>query len=457
MGWREFFAGKRVTVMGLGLLGRGVGDTVFLAEHCAEVVVTDLKSAEELALSLARLQGFRNIRFVLGEHRYEDFVDRDFILKAAGVPLGSPYIAHAQAHGVPVEMSTALFAAFAPLPIIGVTGTRGKSTTAHLIAHTLTQAGARVLLGGNVVGVSTLALLPEAERYDVAVLELDSWQLQGFGARRLSPRIAVFTSFMEDHLNYYPSLAAYFADKAHIFAHQPKDEGVLVATPSVLHTIGRFGFARQVPKRVVLAQPTPEVPPTPHLLGEHNRWNAAAAYGVLRAWGLSEEAIAKGFASFPGVPGRLEPVARWRGITFYNDTTATTPQAAIAALRALLPRHPHLVAILGGADKGLPQERYEELAAFMQEHSVSIVLLPGSGTLRLAAALATVGVKDTPIAEHMAEAVSLALQRARDGAAIVLTPAFASFGLFRNEFDRGAQFVQAVRAATRYDRKEARQ
>jgi UDP-N-acetylmuramoylalanine--D-glutamate ligase len=299
--------------------------------------------------------------------------------------------------------------------------------------------------------------LPNADRYDVAVLELDSWQLQGFGERHLSPHIAVFTSFMEDHLNYYPSLTAYFADKAHIFAHQPRERGVLVTTPSVLHAIGQFGFAQQVPKRVVLAQPTHEVPPTPHLLGEHNRWNAAAAYSALRVWGLSEEAITKGFASFSGVPGRLERVGSWQGVTFYNDTTATTPQAALAALRALFSRHSHLVAILGGADKRLPQERYDALAAFIKERSVAVVLLPGSGTPRLATALSAAGVEDMPVAEHMTQAVSLALQRARDGGAVVLTPAFASFGLFQNEFDRGRQFVQAIEKETCFNRDESKQ
>ncbi|RME30471.1 UDP-N-acetylmuramoyl-L-alanine--D-glutamate ligase [Candidatus Parcubacteria bacterium] len=445
MSWQAFFTGKRVTVMGLGLLGRAVGDAEFLALHCAEVTITDLKDKEALATSVARLTRYPNIRFVLGRHELSDFEGRDFILKAAGVPLESPHIAHARQHGIPVEMSTALFAAFAGIPIIGVTGTRGKSTTTHLIHHTLLQAGVRALLGGNVAGVSTLAHLPRAGEYEVAALELDSWQLQGFGERRLSPQLAVFTSFMEDHQNYYPSMERYFADKAHIFAHQNKDEGVLVASPQVIAAIGAYGYARQVPKRVVIAQPTEEVPPTPQLLGAYNRWNAAVAYHALRVWGLSYEDIQHGFASFRGVPGRLSLVREWEGVAFYNDTTATTPQAARAGIQALVERHKRVVAIMGGSDKRISEEEYAALADLIAREEVQVVLLEGSGTPRLARLLEERGAAAEGPYGSMDEAVSRARELARAGDAVVLSPAFASFGLFQNEFDRGEQFEREVR------------
>src|SRR3989344_8267606 len=205
--FEQYFKGKKITVMGLGLLGRGVGDVAFLAECGAELIVTDLKTKEQLKESLEKLAKFKGIKYVLGEHRLEDFRNRDFILKAAGVPLDSVYIEEAKKNNIPVEMSAALFAKFSGLPIIGVTGTRGKSTVTHLIAHILESAGKRVILGGNVRGVSNLQLLkeinPPAGRADVAVLELDSWQLQGFGEAKISPHISAFTNFMQDHLNYY--------------------------------------------------------------------------------------------------------------------------------------------------------------------------------------------------------------------------------------------------------------
>jgi len=129
----QYFRGKRVTVMGLGLLGRGVGDTKYLAEMGAELIVTDLKSREELSESVNKLKGFSNIQFVLGEHRLEDFRERDFILKAAGVPLASPYIAEAKKQNIPVRMSADLFMELSDVKIIGITGTRGKSTVAHMV------------------------------------------------------------------------------------------------------------------------------------------------------------------------------------------------------------------------------------------------------------------------------------------------------------------------------------
>src|SRR3989344_594840 len=150
--WQDFFKGKKVTLMGLGLLGRGVGDAEFLARYGAGLIVTDLKSAEELKSSLERLKGFSNITYHLGGHQLEDFHDRDFILKAAGVPLDSPFIAEARKAGVSIEMDASLFAKLAPagVTLIGVTGTRGKSTTAALIYEILKAAGKRAFLGGNI-------------------------------------------------------------------------------------------------------------------------------------------------------------------------------------------------------------------------------------------------------------------------------------------------------------------
>jgi UDP-N-acetylmuramoylalanine--D-glutamate ligase len=223
MDYAALFKGKKITVMGLGLLGRAVGDAEFLAQSGAEVLVSDKKNETELAESVERLKKYPNVSFRFGGHDEKDFTESDMVLKAAGVPLDSPYIAAAKKVGVPVMMSTALFAKYAAeagATIVGVTGTRGKSTVTHMIAHTLKHSGKSVLLGGNIRGVSTLALLPQVKPADIVVLELDSWQLQGFGDLEMSPHIAIFTNIMPDHQNYYSDMEMYFADKANIFKFQ---------------------------------------------------------------------------------------------------------------------------------------------------------------------------------------------------------------------------------------------
>lgn len=251
--YKQFFKGKKITVMGLGLLGRGVGYTKFLAECLsaqtggADLIVTDLKTKEQLASSLKQLEKFRGIKFILGEHRLEDFKDRDMIIKAAGVPLDSIYINEAKKNDIPIEMDVSLFAKLAPsVKIVGVTGTRGKSMTTTLIYEILKAnekfLKRKVFLGGNLRGVATLPLIKKVKEGDILVCELDSWQLQGFGDAKISPNISVFTSFMPDHMNYYKnSMEEYFEDKANIFKYQKSDD-ILIIRPGMKRYISKKRF-----------------------------------------------------------------------------------------------------------------------------------------------------------------------------------------------------------------------
>ena len=206
--YRKYFRNKKITVMGLGLLGRGIGVTKFLAECGADLLITDLKSKKELKSSLDKLEKFKNIKYVLGKHRLADFKNCDFIIKAANVPFDSLYIKEAGKNNIPVEMDASLFAKLSLATIIGITGTRGKSTVTNLIYKTLKEHSFKkrnVFLGGNIKGIATLPLLKKSKREDFVILELDSWQLQGFGDSRISPHISVFTNFLSDHMNYYKS------------------------------------------------------------------------------------------------------------------------------------------------------------------------------------------------------------------------------------------------------------
>lgn len=432
----EYFKEKKITVMGLGLLGRGVGDARYLAECGAELIVTDLKTREALAESVAQLESFPNITFVLGEHRLEDFRDRDLILKAAGVPLDSVYIAEAEVQGIPVRMSADLFAEISDIPVIGVTGTRGKSTVTHMVYAILKEAGKKVVLGGNVRDVSTLALLNDVTPEHVAVLELDSWQCQGWGEARMSPHIAVFTTLYPDHLNYYKDdPAAYLNDKANIFLYQNPGDTLVLGKQCAPTIIEKCGEAIES-KTIVVDESKLPASWTLRIPGEHNRYNAALALATARALSITDEVSRKALESFKGVPGRLELVLEAGGVKIYNDTNSTTPEATLVALQALDMGTKNIVLIMGGSDKSLDMNK---LLYEIPNHTKRVILLTGTGTNRVLEFLPGASVFD-----DFGNAVREAFAAAGPGDTILFSPAFASFGMFKNEYDRGDQFNALV-------------
>jgi len=429
---KKLFGGKKITIMGLGLLGRAVGDAEFFAAAGAELIVTDLKSEAELASSITRLKKFSNITYHLGGHRLEDFEDRDMIMRANNVPLDSAFIAHARGCGIPIEMDASLFAKLAGATLVGVTGTRGKSTTTHLIYEMAKATGLKPLLGGNERGIATLQLLEETNHNSLVIMELDSWQLQGFEESKISPHIAVWTNFMPDHMNYYKGdMDRYFRDKAAIARFQKKGD-FFMTTPEIKEKIeSKFGPLQatcitdtMLPDDWALSLP-----------GEHNRKNAGYAVAAARVLKISDDVIKKVLKTFSGLPGRLEFLGEKEGIAFYDDANSTTPEAAIAALRTLAPAGRQIVLIAGGSDKEL------DLTAFAQEierTAKKAILFKGKATEKLQALLS----KDFPveIAESMDEAFKAARAAAKPGDIILLSPGATSFGIFKNEYDRGDQF-----------------
>jgi UDP-N-acetylmuramoylalanine--D-glutamate ligase len=431
----EFVKGKRITVLGLGLLGRGVGDAEFLAQCGATVLVTDKKSEAELAPSVKRLNKYRNVSFKLGGHDTKDFTDCDMVLKAAGVRLDSPEIAAARAAHVPVMMSTALFAKYAAeagVHTVGVTGTRGKSTISHMVYHALKRVGKPAHLGGNIRGLSTLAMLKDVKKGDIAVLELDSWQLQGFGELQMSPHIAVFSNLMPDHQNYYYSAEEYFQDKANIFRFQKTGDTLIVG-----RKVESKIRAARLPVEPMVAGPLPadwmlRIP------GEHNRENASLASAALLALGLNTREIKDGLESFEAVEGRLQLIGEKSGVTIYNDNNATTPEATIAALRALYDGKKHVILIAGGSDKGL---ELSELAGEIERVCKKVILLSGTGTDKLKQLL-----PDAKVVGSLPKAAEAAFAASAAGDTILFSPAFASFGMFKNEYERNDEFLKLVRS-----------
>ncbi|MCB9812569.1 UDP-N-acetylmuramoyl-L-alanine--D-glutamate ligase [Candidatus Nomurabacteria bacterium] len=447
MHFESVFRGKKITVMRIGLLGRGVGDAAFLAEMGADVHVVDDAPAEVMQPSVDALKEYNNVRFTFGPYQEGYFTEADCVLVGAGAPLEMPVLEAARVAGVPLKQSAAWFAELSNVPIIGVTGTRGKSTVTHMIHHVLSEVtGEKILLGGNVRGVSNLQLLKEVQEDSLCVMELDSWQLQGFGWAKLSPQIAVFTNFMEDHLNYYQAggrskaeaMKLYFEDKANIFRYQ-EESGVLVTTPEVFEqakslkgiSLGQeviLADASSISEDSLLSMP-----------GEHNRLNAALAYEALRAMSVSDEEIFSGLASFPGVPGRLEYLGERDGVKIYNDNNATTPHATVRGLQAVgNADDQNVILIAGGAYKNIdPTSLLDEITKYCKK----VVLLPGTGTDLIKKQL------QADVVESMAEAVTAGLAAGEPGDVLLFSPGFASFGLFKNEYERNDAFVQCINQA----------
>ncbi|HEY4502981.1 MAG TPA: UDP-N-acetylmuramoyl-L-alanine--D-glutamate ligase [Candidatus Paceibacterota bacterium] len=444
--FRTFFKGKRVTVVGLGLLGKRLGDIVFLHECGAKVLVTDLKTAKELAPSIKKLKKYKGIKYVLGKHRLEDFKNCDFILKGQGVPLDSPYIAHARKFGIPVEMDESLFAKLAPgVKIIGVTGTRGKTTTTVLIYEILRKAGFQVHLGGNIRGTAALPLLKVVETHaregqsgDVVVFELSSWQLQGFAEAKISPSISVFTNFMPDHMNYYNNnLEKYFTDKSYIYKFQNKQD-LLVLGPDMK------GLVKGVKSKVRNAN-TKIIPKSwkVSLEGKHNLENIACALEVVRFLKVPENIIKKTVEHFKPPSGRMEKVKRVKGVDIYNDTNSCTPEATSAALTALGDaKNKNIVLVMGGSDKNLS---FKNLFKDIDKYVKFLVLIPGKGTDRVMKDL--MRIKNIRVYEEvdLSKVVARAYKVAQRGDIILFSPAFTSFGMFNNEYDRGDKFMEIVK------------
>lgn len=458
----EYLSGKRVTVMGLGVLGGGVGVARYLVEHGALVTVTDQRSDAELQSSIAQLADLP-ITYRLGAHDDRDFTAgrADIVVRNPGVRRDSRYLEIARAGGVAIEMEMSLFFRACPAPIIGVTGTKGKTTVTALIGRMLVEARPDSFIAGN-MGISALEGLSRLEPATPVVIELSSWQLESLDEHRLGPHVAVITNFSEDHLDRYHGYEDYVQTKRSIAHHLGPDDVVVynnddsdvrrvreqtrgVAVP--------FGLSLQVGdgawidgNRIVSRfQGTSIELPLPtqlSLSGAHGRMNALAAIAACHAYGLPKKAIARGLTGFSGVEHRVEDIATVNGVRYINDTSATAPIATVSALRLLAGLPGKVVLITGGADK---QSDLTELLDEIAAKTANTVLLPGSATEKVRAGLIARGLIPGEIVGSMDEAVRIATLGTAPGDIVILSPGLASFGLFRNEFDRGAQFRQAVR------------
>ncbi len=449
--------GRRVLVMGLGVLGGGVSAARYAAAQGAEVTVTDLRPAEQLAASIAQLDGLP-MRYALGRHEMADFLAADVVVRNPNVRRDSPYLAAAREAGKRVEMEIAWFFRACRGHIAGVTGTRGKSTTTRLLHAILAEGGLRPLLGGNVGGIETLALLREITPERWVVLELGNWMLEGLHTVRRSPQLAIFTNLLPDHLNAYDSMEDYGAAKSSIFRYQGAgDIALFNADNAYTARYASEAPAGEVwlysPERLVSwrrdaphdTQPFPYGNAT-RLRGAHNVGNVQAAVLAAERLGIAPEAIQRAVEGFGPVEHRLEEVRELDGVLYVNDSASTAPIAGVAALRSF---DRPIVLIAGGNSKNLDLSEFAALAAERAKH---VIVLAGDASDAFAMAVRAEAMARgrgdivSGPTNDFAAAVAEARKRAAPGDVVLLSPGFTSFGMFRNEFDRGNQFRDLVRA-----------
>lgn len=457
------FSGLKATVMGLGLHGGGLSAANWLLSQGAKVVVTDLKNKEQLKFSLDKIsKKEKRIKFVLGRHDENDFINSDLIVQNPGVPRESKYLNLAKEAGVVIENEASLFFKNCPSKIIGVTGTRGKSTTSTLVYLFLKSK--KALLAGQPQN-PMLGILNRIKSNNLAVLELSSWQLEVLGDQTLSPQVAIITNIYPDHLNRYSGMTEYIQAKTNIFLYQkPNDYCILNFDNSETKKIGQkvksqlFWFSKKYfPKfngtfakndYIYFRQNNRELKICSikdiKLLGEHNLENVLAAICVAGIFKVNTGLLKKVLQTFIGLPSRIQLIREVSGVKYINDTTATTPDGTMAALKALKSKN---IILLGGGDfKNIPDSKYEELAKIIKQTCKAVVLFSGKGSQQLIPFLKKNKFENlvTDI-NNMSDLISVGKSFAQKGDIVLLSPACASFNLFINEYDRGNQFNEIVK------------
>lgn len=465
--FRQHMQGKRVTVIGIGISNRPVID--FLLKLGCRVSARDRKDAHALGETARQLQA-RGVELFLGEH-YLDHITEEYIIKAPGIRKDLPELQKAVQNGSVLTSEMELFLSLCPAPVWAITGSDGKTTTTTLTYLLLREEFAktdptrRVFVGGN-IGTPLLAQVEEIKENDAVVLELSSFQLH---AMRCAPAAAAITNISPNHLNWHTDMAEYIAAKCNIFANQhATDRLVLNYDNEITRNIGQTAteagephpplwFSRtQTPPQngqpaillqngdIVVRQANGTcnvILPTSDILlpGVHNIENYMTAIALTLGY-VSTDTISHTARTFKGVAHRCELVRETRGIQFYNSSIDSSPTRTIAAIESF-PKEKKLIVILGGYDKNIP---FDTLGAPLSQHARAVVLT-GATAPKIAAALhaspafcaAGVAVVHEPDFEN---AIDRAVQLARPGDAVILSPACASFDAFENFEARGEAF-----------------
>lgn len=452
------FTNRRVTVMGLGRFGGGVGAIQFLLNRGAKVTVTDVLPVEELQESLDKIDVDSLEALHLGGHDPADVLSADLLIVNPAVRRDHPLLQLARETGVAMSSEMNLFWQLRAGPIVGVTGSNGKSTTAGLIHSVLKAGGLTAHLGGNIGG----SLLPNVETMtpdDWTVLELSSFQLHDLDRIPSSPEVAVVTNFTPNHLDWHSCVEEYRRCKQAILGWQ-SPEGICVLNaddPDVSNWCHHgwcyfFGENDNSAPGVYLKDDTilmrskaGEETAVPiwadlQIAGRHNLKNALAAAAVGMALDIPPDAIARGLAAFEPLPHRLQFVGEWQGRRFYNDSVATTPESVLAALDSF---DAPINLLVGGYDKGIDLTQLGRRIA----RSTRSAALMGETAEVLSLVIESDEAATTRSEEFddFESAFAWSVEQSSPGDVILLSPGCASYGWFRNFVERGDRFYALVR------------
>ncbi|MFQ6077694.1 MAG: UDP-N-acetylmuramoyl-L-alanine--D-glutamate ligase [Thermodesulfobacteriota bacterium] len=440
--------GKKVLVVGLARTGIGV--VRFLAEQRARVMGTDIRSANELGPYLSKIRGL-DVVTELGEHRTGTFLRSDLIVVSPGVPLNIAPIAAARQNGIEVISEIELACRFIRDPIIGVSGTNGKTTTSIVLGNVLKLSGKEVFVGGNVG--NPLIDCAGLGNHDYVVAEISSFQLEGIHEFR--PHIALMLNITEDHLDRYPRYEEYVRAKFRLFLNQrASDFAVLNADDATINAMSseikarksyfsltsplnagaffdRDSLVYRDSRGEVEGFKLARVP----LKGIHNIENMLSVVITAKICSCPKEAIQTALESFKGLPHRLEFVRELDGVRYYNDSKGTNVGSVVKSLRSF--QEP-IILIAGGKDKG---GTYEPLEGIVKE-KVKCLILIGEARQRMGKAFG--GLVSTTEADTLEEAVHRAFDKSKRGDVVLLSPACSSFDMFRDYEQRGNLFKEIV-------------
>lgn len=448
------FSGMRVTVMGLGRFGGGLGVTRWLCEQGADVLVTDTASDESLAEPVTALRDLIDsgqVRLRLGGHNVADFTDTDLVVANPAVPhpWENRFLRAAGAAGVPITTEIRLAAERLDRQrVIGVTGSAGKSTTSAMIHHLLGAVGVRSYLGGN-IGGSVLSGLDEALKSEWIVLELSSamlhWLNAGVGSdqdQAWTPGVGVLTNVMPNHLDWHANYEHYRACKARI------GEGDGVAVYSAEEGAGNLAqllAGKRTMIGVLRSDADEGVLASLRLPGEHNRLNAAIACATVAAC-TGRRVGAGAFEGFRGLAHRLEFVGEFAGVRVYNDSKSTTPEAAALAVGAFEAEGAHRIHLIcGGYDKGVDLGTMVRAAA----GCTSVATIGATGE-RLAQEIRSAGGQ-AEFVQTLEKATAWVGARAKPGEIVLLSPGCASWDQFTHFEERGARFASLIQGILKTD------